>query len=68
MTDRVNAFVVVLEDDFRDDDAERISQAIRALRGVVSVQPHLADISDLVASQRIRHEIWEKIHVVIFGA
>jgi hypothetical protein len=42
MTDRVKGFVVALEDDLRDDDAEVIAMAIRALRGVAAVTPSIA--------------------------
>jgi len=40
MTDRHAAYLVILEEDIREDDAEEgVLNAIRMLRGVASVQP-----------------------------
>ena len=38
MTDRYNFLVVVLEENIRDDDAETILNAIRMVKGVLSVE------------------------------
>ncbi len=61
MTDRINALTVVLEDNVRADDAEFIINAIRAIRRVVAVEPHVADIGDEVARQQVKSEIRDKI-------
>lgn len=47
MTDRYSAFIVMLDRDIREDDAEEgILTALRMLKGVVSVQPvHALPIS-----------------------
>lgn len=57
MTDRLNALIVVLEQDIREDDARPLIQAISQLRGVASVQPNVADIASHIAHTRARHEI-----------
>lgn len=62
MTDRYNAFIVVLEKDIRDDDAEATVNAIRQIRGVLDVQPHLADPNESIAEVRVRREFLSKIY------
>lgn len=57
MTDRLNALTVVLEQDLRTDDAEALIQAIHQLRGVLSVEGHVADVNSTVAYQRARLEV-----------
>jgi hypothetical protein len=57
MTDRIHALTVVLEHDMRDDDVEGLIQAIRWLRGVLSVDLHVTDISDHTARERARTEL-----------
>jgi hypothetical protein len=42
MTDRLKGFVVVLEEDLPEDDAEPVLSAIRMVKGVVSVKPVIA--------------------------
>ncbi len=59
MTDRLNGVWVAFEKDIRDDDAEGLIDAIRHLRGVLAVEPHVASMSDYVAEERVRLE-WRK--------
>jgi hypothetical protein len=58
MTDRHAAYIVVLEDDIRDDDAgESVLIALRMVKGVASVEPVVADYSFAVARTR-RDSAW----------
>lgn len=41
MTDRIRHLTVVLDADYRDEDAERIIDAIQMVRGVNSVEGHV---------------------------
>lgn len=43
MTDRYHALTVVLDTDIRSDDAAQIIDAIRQVRGVLTVDPIVAD-------------------------
>lgn len=61
MTDRVNALIVVLDKDYRDDDVESLANAIRCLRGVVSVGKNVSNIGDHVARELARTELKMKI-------
>lgn len=61
MTDRINAFVVVLERDTRTDDVEATLAAIRQIRNVLSVEPHVAELVDHIAYVRARTNISEAL-------
>ena len=67
MTDRYNALTVVLEDDIRDDDAKALLTAIRMLRGVLTVTPHVADHTKFVAETRAKDDLREKLFALIKG-
>jgi hypothetical protein len=62
MTNRINALVVTLEKNFREDDCEHIVNAIRMIKGVMSVDMNVAQIADHVAETRaytsLRNEMW----------
>jgi len=66
MTDRYNALTVVLEKDIRSDDAEHLINAIRYLRNVAKVTPHVSDIDSHVAEARVRQELGEKLWEVLY--
>ena len=64
MTDRINTITVVLEKEIREDDCESILNAIRMIKGVLSVSANVADPSDYLAIRRARHELMKKIYEV----
>ena len=66
MTDRYNGFVVILEKDIRDDDAEPILNAIRMIKGVLSVTPYISSFESLMAESRARADLGKKIFEVIY--
>ena len=57
MTDRYNALTVMLDRHIRSDDAEPLISAIMLLKGVLRVEPHVADIDYAVAHARVWNEI-----------
>lgn len=57
MTDRYDHIMVVLEEDMRDDDAEGILDAIRRIRGVAAVLPHVVDANDAIERSRARFQL-----------
>lgn len=61
MTDRIKSLTVVLENNLRSDDAEPILEAIRMIRGVVSVDAHVADLEHHAARQQVLQEITSKV-------
>jgi hypothetical protein len=66
VTDRIKAYVVTLEADVREDDAEAITGALKCIRGVLSVKPVVADISGHIAEERARQELGEKLWAVLY--
>jgi hypothetical protein len=67
MTDRYYALTVALEHDVRADDAQRIIEAIKRIRGVLSVEGNVSDTTNWVAEERVRRELGEKLFAVITG-
>jgi hypothetical protein len=61
MTDRLHSFVVVLKHDTREDYAESTLNAIRMIKGVISVEPQIREARDIVAHSRVRRELLAKI-------
>ncbi|HEX4921939.1 MAG TPA: hypothetical protein VFV92_14520 [Candidatus Bathyarchaeia archaeon] len=66
MTDRINALIVVLEEDWRADDVATLAAAIRHMRGVADVKGHVSDIAGHVAEVRARQELADKLMSVLF--
>ena len=66
MTDRYDAFLVILERDLRADDAEATLNAIRQIKGVLEVEPHVAgNVERVIASARVKGELIQKIAEVL---
>jgi hypothetical protein len=61
MTDRLKGFIVTLEEDIREDDAADIITAIGMIRGVLSCKPLVRDYGDLMAHERVRRELGQKL-------
>jgi hypothetical protein len=57
VTDRINSFLVTLDRDLRDDDASGIKVAIEQLRGVLSVDVNVSDLTNHVAYMRARADL-----------
>lgn len=68
MTDRVNALLVVLEEDIRDDDAAATIAAIRQIKGVLDVTPNVVSSADAIADMRARHDLGQRLWHVLYPA
>lgn len=66
MTDRLKGLVVTLDQDYRDDDAEAIINAIRQIKGVLSVSTSIATGEDHFNRTRIKYELGEKLWAVLY--
>lgn len=66
MTDRHAGYIVTLEKDIREDDAEALITALGALRGVIAVKPVVSDSRIHIVEQRVRmdlsHKLWDVLH------
>jgi hypothetical protein len=53
MTKRHSGYVVILEDNLREDEAEATLNALRMVKGVIAVQPVIHDpVVEIEASRR----------------
>jgi hypothetical protein len=68
MTDRVDAITVILDHDIRIDDVDAVMSAMRQLRGVLDVRPHISDdlVSRVTVEMRIRAELAEALYAVLY--
>lgn len=62
MTDRLNGCVVVFERDIRVDDVEPMLNAIRHIRGVLSVTGNVTDIGSHIAESRARDDMRMRVY------
>ena len=67
MTDRLKGYLVVLDMNIREDDAEPITKAIEQIRGVLSVQPLVGSVDDAIAEERAKHKFFDKLVEVLRG-
>jgi hypothetical protein len=65
MSDRYNYLTVVLEHDLRDDDAQALIQAIYQLRGVLKVEPNVADAQAFLAQARAKAELRNALEALL---
>lgn len=65
MTDRVNALLVVLDKDIREDDVEFLINALRCLRNVCDVKRNVADYNSAIAYSRVKSELHIKLFNVL---
>ena len=61
MSDRINGFVVVLDNDLHEDDAEKIKNAILAMKHVIQVGSNVGDVGSFIIKERVRIELLTKI-------
>lgn len=59
-------YVVVLDHDLREEDSEGLLDAIRRLRGVLTVKPIESDCNLDIAEDRARHKLWAEVRQVFW--
>ncbi len=65
MSDRYHALTVLLDPPLKDEDALGLIEAIRHLRGVVDVQPHVADVDTYWAQEAARRQLIQEMYAVL---
>ena len=65
MTDRIHALTVILDQDVRDDDVQPVIDAIRMVKHVISVEPHVTSLVDHSARIRVRTDLTTKLYDVL---
>ena len=61
MTTRYKSFIVCLEHDIRDDEADAIINALKMVKGVLRVEPQEATVGDLTIQYREKAELRKKL-------
>ena len=66
MTTTLKGCAVAFAHDIREDDAEKILEAIQCLRGVLTVRPIEASPSDdWIVEERVRRDLEKKLWAVL---
>jgi len=66
MSDSYHSLTVVLAGDIKDENCESLIEAIKQLRGVISVTPIVANFDSHMAEERARRELTNKLWDVIY--
>ena len=66
MSDRFYALTVLLEQPIKDEDAALLIAAIRQLRGVLQVEPLVADPQTYWAQEVARRELGQQLWAVLY--
>ena len=66
MADRYNYLTVGIESNIHEDECKALIAAIRQLRGVLAVEPHVLEASDWLAEERAKQELGQKIWHIIY--
>lgn len=61
MSDKMNALIVILDEDTRLEGIQPTIDAIKQLRGVIDVQTNVSDITQTIAVSRAKQELSEKL-------
>lgn len=62
---RLKGFTVTLERDIKQEDFQRIFEAVEMITGVLHVEPVLATGKDHIIRMRLKHDITKNILKVI---
>ena len=66
MTDRHAAYIVVLEKDLREDDAQATLRALGMVRGVHSVEPVMSSPEVYIGTQRALGQLRQELAAVLW--
>lgn len=61
MTDRYKGCTVVFDHEIREDDAEHLLNAIRMIKGVKAVEPHILDRHGMMRMDAV-YDMKRKLH------
>lgn len=66
MTERLNGVIVTFNKEIRVDDAEAVLNAIKMVKGVLSVKPiPNSNYEQHIAEERVRRELTDKLFKVL---
>ncbi len=65
MSDRVKGLIVTFEEDVSKEWADRLVDAIKIMKGVVSVKPSITNINDCMSRERVKWELLTKLQNIL---
>lgn len=65
MTDRFKGFLVTLDKETREDDAEQVLTALKMVKGVYSVKPYVNGAEDWMMYEKGKHDAGMEMHKCI---
>lgn len=65
MSDRINGFIVVLDESYKDDYIENTINAIKQIKGVIKVTPHIQGIESTIATAQVKRKLIDKIYKIL---
>ncbi len=65
MTDKMKGLIVTFKYDIRDDDVEKVTDAINLMECVASVKPVIGNATDQMNRERVKFELKEKLWKVV---
>lgn len=66
MTDRYSGYVVTMDTDVRSDDAQATIDAIKQIKGVVTVEPQIHAAPEMIAESRVRNELGRELMKILY--
>ncbi len=68
MTDRHTGYVIALDKDFREDDAQEIITALKMVKGVIGVEPIIGGSAIVTTEMAVQNRVKQKLfeHFSIF--
>lgn len=66
MTDMINSLLVIFEKDIREDDVEAIVDAVKMIKGVISVTKNTSSFENEIAEARALQYYREKLWDILF--
>lgn len=64
MSNRVKGFVVALDKNYREEDIEKIKQAIMQIKGVIGVKENVVTADDYINTVRITHNVQKRLYEI----
>ena len=65
MSDSISAYIVTLKRPIKDETAKAFAQALRLFENVAAVEPVVQDVTEHVATMRVRSELAERLWHVL---
>ena len=66
MGSKFSGLLVTFDKDVHEDDIELRVNAVRMIKGVLSVKPIVSDPMGMIGAERMRYELWATVREALF--